>query len=135
MVVRDLMSRHVISVDQNATLRDAARLMLEHDVGAVCVVNGTLVGVVTARDLALKAVAQGWHPSEHPVSEVMSRDPVCAPPELDVLQASDLMAHHKVRRLPVCEKNQIVGMVSLADIADYTRRCLDNLAEETMAEK
>jgi len=135
MIVRDLMNRHAISVDQNATLQDAARLMLEHDVGAVCVVNGSLVGMVTAHDLALKAVAQGWHPSEHHVSEVMSPNPVCAPPELDVLQASDLMAHHKVRRLPVCEENQVVGIVSLADIADYTRRCLDNLTEEAMAER
>jgi CBS domain-containing protein len=135
MVVRDLMSRYVVSVDQNATLQDAAHLMVERNVGAVCVVDGSLVGVVTAQDLALKAVAQGWHPSEHRVSEVMSRDPVCAPPDLDVLQASDLMASHQVRRLPVCEKDRIVGLISLADIANYTRRCMDNLTEEAMAER
>jgi CBS domain-containing protein len=42
---------------------------------------------------------------------------------------------HRVRRLPVCEENQVLGIVTLADIADYTRRCLDNLTEETLAER
>jgi CBS domain-containing protein len=135
MVVRDLMSRYVISVDQNATLQDAARRMVEHNVGAVCVVEEALVGMVTTRDLALKAVARGWHPAEHRVSEVMSRDPVCTTPDMDVLQASDLMAHYKVRQLPVCEQDRVVGVTTLADIANYTRRCLDNVAEETLAEK
>jgi CBS domain-containing protein len=135
MLVRDLMNRNVVCVDPNATLQDAAQRMLEQDVGTIFIANGDLIGLLTARDLALRSVSQGWNPSAHRVSEIMSPNPVCAPPDMDVLQASDLMATHKVRRLPVCQDGRIIGVITVAEIADYTRRCLDNLTEETMAEK
>lgn len=136
MVIRDLMSRNVISVDPNATLQDAAKLMLRENVGSLTVVGGGLVGILTDRDIVVKAVSEGWNPAQHRVSEVMSRDPVSISPDADVLQATELMAKHRVRRLPVCTGDQIVGIVSFADIADYMRRCLDNLIqEETKAEK
>jgi len=134
MVIRDLMSHRVVSVDQNATLQEAARLMRQENVGSLSVTGGSLVGIVTDRDLAVKAVSEGWNPREHRVAEIMSRQPVCVAPDADVLQASELMAQHQVRRLPVCENNEIIGMISFADIADYARRCLDNLImEETKA--
>jgi CBS domain-containing protein len=136
MNIRELMSRNVICVDQNATLQEAARLMLREKVGAICVTGSGLVGMVTDRDIAVKAVAEGWNPYEHQVHEIMSRNPVSILPDADVLQASELMAKHQIRRLPVCQNDQILGVVSFADIADYTRRCLDNLiTEETKAEK
>jgi CBS domain-containing protein len=136
MNIRELMSRNVICVDQNANLQEAARLMLREKVGAICVTGSGLVGMVTDRDIAVKAVAEGWNPYEHQVHEIMTRNPVSIMPEADVLQASELMAKHQIRRLPVCQNDQILGVVSFADIADYTRRCLDNLiTEETKAEK
>jgi CBS domain-containing protein len=134
MVIRDLMSHRVVSVDQNATLQEAAKLMRQENVGSLGVTGGSLVGIVTDRDLAVKAVCEGWNPREHRVSEIMSRQPVCVGPDADVLEASELMARYQVRRLPVCQNDRIVGVVSFSDIADYTRRCLDNLmTEETKA--
>jgi CBS domain-containing protein len=136
MLLWDLMNRNVVTVDQNATVQEAAKLMLREQVGSLCVTNGSLVGIVTDRDIAVKAVSEGWNPTEHRIAEIMSRNPVCVSPDADPLQASELMAKHQIRRLPVCREDQIVGIVSFADVADYTRRCLDNLiTEETKAEK
>jgi CBS domain-containing protein len=70
MVIRDLMSRNVICVDQNATLQEAARLMLRENVGALCVTGSGLIGMVTDRDITTKAVSEGWNPYEHRVNEI-----------------------------------------------------------------
>ncbi|MBI3910096.1 MAG: CBS domain-containing protein [Armatimonadetes bacterium] len=136
MVIRDLMNRNVICVDQNASILEAAKLMLRENIGSVCVVGGSLVGMLTDRDITIKATSEGWNPAEHRVQEIMTRNPVFISPNADVLEATELMAKHHVRRLPVCQDDQIMGVVSLADVADYTRRCLDNIfTEETKAEK
>jgi CBS domain-containing protein len=128
------MSHKVICVEQSATLQQAGELMLRENVGALTVLADDLVGIVTDRDIATKAVSRGWNPAEHRVSEIMTREPACVAPDADVLQASELMARHQVRRLPVCRNNKVVGIISVADIIDYTRRCLDNLVtEETKA--
>lgn len=136
MRVQDLMNKNVICIDQNASLLEAAKLMLRENIGTLCVTGSGLVGMLTDRDIATKAVSEGWNPTEHRVGEIMAHNPVSISPDADVLQATELMAKHRVRRLPVCQDSRIVGVISFTDLADYTRRCLDNLiTEETKAEK
>ena len=130
------MSRGVICVDPHATVQEAARLMLRENVGVVCVVDRMLVGILTDRDITVKATSEGWNPAECWVSEIMTRDVVCVSPTASALEASELLAKHHIRRLPVCQDDQLMGIVSVADLIDHTRRILDNLlSEETKAEK
>ena len=119
--VQELMTSNPQTVDQNATVVDAARVMKERDTGIVPIVDGDrLVGTVTDRDIALKVVAEGRDPQSTKVSEVASTNLVTVEPSQDLDEALRLMAKHQVRRLPVVDDDgTLVGIVSQADVARH----------------
>ena len=115
--VADVMTPGVESTSSTATLRDAARAMREGDFGSMPVVDdGQLTGILTDRDIVVRAVAEGLDPAAR-VGDVASRDPVTVEPGEDLDDAMDLMARHRIRRLPVVEDGRLVGVVSQADVA------------------
>ena len=117
MNIREVMTPNPQCVSPNDSIQDAARIMRDCDTGAVPVVdNGRPIGMVTDRDIVIRAVADGGQLSR-PVSEIVSGNIVCASPEMSTHEAADLMSEFQVRRLPVVENDQIVGIVSLGDLA------------------
>jgi CBS domain-containing protein len=115
--VADVMTPGVESTSSTETLRDAARAMREGDFGSMPVVDdGQLTGILTDRDIVVRAVAEGLDPAAR-VGDVASRDPVTVEPGEDLDDAMDLMARHRIRRLPVVEDGRLVGVVSQADVA------------------
>ncbi len=116
--VRDVMTPSVRTVSPPQSLVEAAELMKGEDVGSVPVVEeGRLTGIVTDRDIVTRAVAERRNPQTVKVSEVASRELVTVEPEQDLDEALALMADHQVRRLPVVEAGQLVGMLAQADVA------------------
>jgi CBS domain-containing protein len=116
--VRDVMTPGVRSVSPSQSLAEAAEVMKGEDVGSVPVVEeGRLAGIVTDRDIVIRAVADRRDPQTVKVDEVASRDLVTVEPEQDLDEALALMARHQVRRLPVVERGQLVGMLAQADVA------------------
>ncbi|ORT54840.1 CBS domain-containing protein [Streptomyces sp. CB03238] len=117
-LVRDVMTPGVATVRPDASLVEAAQLMRAQDIGDVLVADGDrLVGVVTDRDIALRAVADGADPLTVDAVSVCTPDPVCVSPDDEVAAAVDLMRRHAVRRLPVVEDGRPLGMVSIGDLA------------------
>ncbi len=117
-LVKDVMTGGVTAVRPEASLVEVAQLMREHDIGDVLVARDeTVVGVVTDRDIAIRAVADGADPYAVSAGSVCTRDPVAVTPQEPVTQAVGLMRRHAVRRLPVIEDGRPVGMVSLGDLA------------------
>jgi CBS domain-containing protein len=118
MIIQHVMSRDVRTVTPEATIREAARIMADADVGALPVSAGDrLTGMVTDRDIAIRAVAVGKGP-ETTVGEVMTHDVLYCHEDEDVAHVSDNMGEMQVRRLPVVDvEKRLVGIVSLADIA------------------
>ncbi len=115
--VRDIMTPAPVGVYYSQTIGETARLMRDTEVGAVLVVNdGTLSGLVTDRDLVVRGLAEGAGP-DSPVGPLCSGDLVGVAAEADVAQAGQLMEEHAVRRLPVISDGQVVGIVSIGDIA------------------
>jgi CBS domain-containing protein len=116
--VADVMTPGVESTSSTAPLGDAARAMREGDFGSMPVVDdGQLTGILTDRDIVVRAVAEGLDPAASRVGDVASRDPVTVEPGEDLDDAIDLMARHRIRRLPVVEDGRLVGVVSQADVA------------------
>jgi CBS domain-containing protein len=116
--VRDVMTPSVRTVSPSQSLVEAAEQMKGEDVGSVPVVEeGRLTGIVTDRDIVTRAVAERRDPQTVKVSEVASRELVTVEPEQDLDEALALMAHHPVRRLPVVEAGQLVGILAQADVA------------------
>ena len=117
MNIREVMTPNPQCVSPGDSIQNAARIMRDCDTGAVPVVeNGRPVGIVTDRDIVVRAVADGAQ-LNRPVREIVSGDVVCVTPEMSTREAEDLMSEHQVRRLPVVDGDRIVGIVSLGDIA------------------
>jgi CBS domain-containing protein len=119
MQIREIMTRHVDVIPPSASIREAAAKMKELDVGAIPVCDGQkLAGLVTDRDITIRAVAEGRDPSEVRVAEVMSSDIAYCFEDETVEQAANLMESKQIRRLPILDRNkQLAGIVSLGDIS------------------
>jgi CBS domain-containing protein len=115
--VGDIMTPAPVGVYYSQTIGEAARIMRDTQVGAVLVVNeGALTGVVTDRDLVVRGLAEGEGP-DSPVGPLCSGDLIGVAADADVTEAEELMREHAVRRLPVVSDGQVVGIVSLGDLA------------------
>jgi CBS domain-containing protein len=112
------MTRDVAVIPVEATLQDAAALMITEDVGFLPVEDhGKLVGVVTDRDIVLRAVAEGESPRTTSVRAVMTPEVFTCKESSTIEEAAKTMAGHHVRRLPVvAEDKRLVGMLSLSDL-------------------
>jgi CBS domain-containing protein len=110
MNVSDLMTTHVITVDDKARVEDAARLLARHRISGLPVVNrsGTLIGVVTEYDLLAK--------TGNVVADIMSRSVISVSPETEVEAVAHLLADRRVRRVPVLDHGRLVGIVSRSDL-------------------
>ncbi len=118
-LVEQLMTPNPSTVSANATLRDAAFVMESSDVGAVVALNedGTIFGILTDRDIVVRALAAGRDPQLTTVGEVCSRELLALSPDQTVTDAARIMVEHSVRRLPVLKGGIPVGIVSLGDLA------------------
>jgi CBS domain-containing protein len=117
MHIRDVMTPNPRTVTPSDTIQNAAQIMRDEDTGAVPVVdNGRAVGMVTDRDIVVRAVADGSQPSRL-VSDIVTSAVVTATPDMSTREAAQLMSEHQIRRLPVVENERLVGIVSLGDIA------------------
>lgn len=131
--VRDVMTERPRCVAPETPLSEAAQLMESEDVGALPVLDGEqLAGMVTDRDIVIRAVAKGKDPRGMPVREVSTRDVVAVGSEEDLSEALKLMASHQVRRLPVIdEDNRLVGVLSQADVAmEAKEKAVGEMVEE-----
>jgi CBS domain-containing protein len=117
--VEDVMTAAVASVTRMAHVRDAARVMRDRDIGflPVCEADGTVVGVVTDRDLALGVLASDRAPSTA-VEEVMTPDPIVCYASDDLAWCERLMSENQINRMVVVgDDEKLVGVISLADLA------------------
>ena len=118
MKISEIMTTEIKKATPDNTLADIAAMMRDEDVGALPVVqDGELRGIVTDRDIVVRAIAEGKEPTTTTVQEVLSQELESVEPDDDVEDAADLMASRQIRRLPVVQRGKLIGMVSLGDIA------------------
>ena len=123
MLLRDLMTGRIEDIPADATLMQAAEKMKDLDIGAIPVrENDRLIGMITDRDITVRAIAQGRDPKKVPVREAMSRDLCFCYEDESVESAAKVMEEKQIRRLPVFDRNErAVGIVSLGDLAVRNR--------------
>jgi CBS domain-containing protein len=116
--VREVMTAKPLALQAGTTLVEAAAAMRNHDVGDVVLLNDDQVtGIVTDRDITVRAVAEGMDPNSTVLAQIASKDLTTISPEATVDEAVELMRRESVRRLPVVEEGRPVGIVSLGDLA------------------
>lgn len=128
MKIRDVMTpfSELSCVTSSDTLVSAAKKMKEADTGVIPVVQASnkkhLVGIITDRDIAVRAVADSVDLTSAKVSDFMTKGVTWCSPDASIREAADMMGKHQVQRLPVEENGELAGMISLGDIAEVERR-------------
>lgn len=119
--LREIMTSGVVTAAPEASASELAQRMRDHNVGSVVIVepDGLPVAMVTDRDLATRVLADGSDP-DAPLRDRLSRPLVSAEPEMELEEAAALMVQHRVRRLPVVDRGELAGIVTLDDIAVRT---------------
>jgi CBS domain-containing protein len=116
------MSSPVVTIDSKGNLESAAQIMVEHEIGSVVVVEGKRpVGMITERDIT-KQVIKGGGVLKEPVKNLMTKKIVTAPPDMSIQEAFELMLMNKIRRLPVLENNNLIGIVTEKDLMRWVLR-------------
>ena len=138
MKISDIMSKNVAKLDVDDKVQRAAELMKQYNVGSIPVCSGEkVVGIVTDRDITLRSVAENKNIKEQDVREIMTSNPVLGKPEMEVHEAARLMSERQIRRLPIVEDNNLVGIVSLGDLAvepkliDNAGMALGNISQQS----
>ncbi len=116
--IREVMTADPQTVPADATLKDAAREMKQDDVGAVLVEEGgTVAGILTDRDIVVRAIAEGRDPSSTKVADVATRDVTALTPDSTIEDAIRIVREQNVRRIPVVQDGRPAGIVSIGDLA------------------
>ena len=116
--VKDVMTPNPVSLPSDASATDAARQMQGNDTGAILIAEGdTLRGIVTDRDIVVRAVAEGQNPDDCRIGDIGTTDPVTVSADQSVEEAISILREHKVRRIPVVDGSKPVGIVSIGDLA------------------
>jgi CBS domain-containing protein len=130
--IRDIMTDEVECCTLLDNVYEVALKMKELDVGAIPILDdGNLVGMITDRDIVVRGVAEK-HPGSTKVEDIMSNKLITVTPESSSKEAAKLMADHQIRRLPVVEEGNLVGIVSLGDFA--IRKLTDDQAKEALTD-
>ena len=122
MQIRDIMTRQVELVNPNTPLKEAARMMRDADIGFLPVgENDRLVGTLTDRDIAIRAVADGKDPNSAKVADAMTPEIAYAFEDQDSSEAAQIMSEKQIRRLPIMSRDKrLVGVLAIGDLATKT---------------
>ena len=117
--VSDVMTRRVVYLSEDTTLDEAAQVMRDKRIGDVAVTRGpTMTGLVTDRDIVVRAIAEGLPPRKTTLAAITSREVIMVEESATVQEAVQAMRSHDVRRLLVCDaERNLVGILSLSDVA------------------
>jgi CBS domain-containing protein len=118
--VRDVMTTGVVTLPSETTLAEAARTMRERDIGDIVVLDDSgLAGLVTDRDIVVRAVAERFDPDSTTIGQIVTRDLISVRQDDTVQSAALLMRDHAIRRVLVFDdKESLVGIVSIGDLAE-----------------
>ena len=128
--VSDLMSKNVATVVENSSVQAAAQFMSERKIGAVVVLepdSGTVVGILTERDLMTRVVAKALDPKEIQVHEVMTESVATLTSNLPAAEVFALLQSRNFRHVPIVDKGKLVGMISIKDVFEVMHKILGNV--------
>jgi CBS domain-containing protein len=124
-VVRDIMTKEIVTIDSEKSALEAAKVMTEKGISSVFIVkDGNPVGIVSERDFIKKICAKELDVAKVKVGEIMSKILTTATPDTPIEVAVQRMVNHKIRRLPIMDAGKIVGIITVTDLAKHLRTTL-----------
>jgi len=136
MIVKQAMTKQVLVTNPNATVRDAAKVMSQHRVGCLVVMEDKkLVGIITELDIVSKVVAGDLDPKITTVQDVMTKQVHTIRSDQTLEEASHIMIEHKIKKLPVLEKDKLVGIITATDLISVQPKMIQTLANLLLFEQ
>ena len=130
MLVKDAMNEKVITIEPNATVREAAKIMTKYRIGSLLVMEDEkLLGIVTELDILWKVVAEGRDPETTLVNEIMSKEIVTIKPDQTLEEAAQIMVEKRIKKLPVVENDKVVGIITATDLISIQPKLIEALAK------
>lgn len=119
MRVKDCMCEDIIWATPDTKIKDVAKLMQTNDIGSVPICNSDkkIIGFVTDRDIIVRGIANNVNVDNANVEEIMTKEVIKTTPDTDALSAARIMSYNKIRRLPVIKDNEVIGMLTIGDLA------------------
>ncbi|HCQ91144.1 MULTISPECIES: CBS domain-containing protein [unclassified Clostridium] len=118
MKINDIMTKEILKIDSNESINKAAKMMKEYNIGAVPVYdNDKIIGIITDRDIVVRAIADEKNLQSTTIREVMTSNPVCLNSDEAVTEAARVMSERQIRRIIVKDNEEVKGIVSLGDLA------------------
>ena len=122
MEVEDVMVQKVVTIEADSTVRAAAKLMNQHEIGClIATESGRIAGIITERDILKKIVEESRDPASIKVHETMSEKLVMGTPSMEITDATRLMLKNEVKKLPIVVEGKLVGILTLTDIVRVAR--------------
>ncbi len=136
MIVKDVMSSPVVTVNENATANKVAELMDKHGLGCIVVTSkgGKPLGIITERDLVRRVLAKNAKPSSFKAKEVMTSPLITIEPDNKISETARRMSRLNIRRLGVMYKGQLVGVLSSKDILGVMPELIETIQEQALME-
>ena len=136
MLVKEAMTKKVIVINPDTTIKDAAKIMSQYRVGSIVVLEDEkLVGIITELDIIWKVVAGELDPKTTLVRDVMSKNVVTINADQTLEDATDVMVENKIKKLPVIEGNKIIGIITATDIISIQPKLIESLAKLMLFEE
>ncbi|MFW5919066.1 MAG: CBS domain-containing protein [Halanaeroarchaeum sp.] len=136
MPISDLARSEIVTADPESSVTDLARAMGDEDVGSIVIIDGDEpIGIVTDRDLAVRVLGEAIDPDDQTARDVMSEDLTTVEMGVGFYEAAELMADRGIRRLPVCEGDSLVGIITADDLTELLADEEQHLAEIIRAQR
>ena len=136
MQVKQAMTTQVLVTDPNTTIRDVAKVMSNHRVGCLVVLEEKkIVGMITELDIIWKVVANDKDPNTTTVADIMTKEVVTVQADQTLEEASALMVEHEIKKLPVLEKDKLVGIITATDLISVQPKMIETLANLLLFEE
>lgn len=136
MIVKDVMNTEVKTIAEDSSVKEAAGEMKKFRIGSLVVVKKSkLIGILTERDILDKVVAEAGDSSKITVKQVMTTEVVIVRPDIDIGEAAELMMEKDVKKLPVVQGNQLVGIVTASDLCMAEPKLMEQIGALTLLTK
>jgi CBS domain-containing protein len=131
--VSHVMKTNVVSIDSEASVKDAASKMVQHEVGSLVVTEQEArpVGIITETDLLSRVLALGKNPKITKVKAIMSKPLIYGTPDMDFVEAARLMINNEIKKLPITKGERLVGILTITDVLAVHESMRELIQEET----